>query len=64
MDGDKYNRRSTTRYVFIVGGIVVSWILKLQQVVALSTMEVEYVATTKASKEMIWLHWFTEELGK
>ena len=46
MDGDKYSRRSTTGYVFSVGGTTVSWISKLQQVVALSTMEVEYVAAT------------------
>ena len=55
MAGDKDSRRSTTEYVFIVGGTVVSWISKLQQLVALSTMEVEYVATIESSKEMIWL---------
>ena len=49
---------------FIVSGITVSWISKLQSVVALSTMEAEYVATTKASKEMIWLQRFMGELGK
>jgi hypothetical protein len=32
--------------------------------VALSTTEVKYVATTEASKEMIWLQRFMEELGK
>ena len=37
MAGDKYNRRSTLGYVFTVGGTTVSWISKLQQVVALST---------------------------
>ena len=55
MAGDKDSRRRTTGYVFIVGGIAVSWISKLQQVVALSTIEAEYVAATEASKEMIWL---------
>ena len=55
MVGDKYIRRSTTGYVFTVGGTTVSWISKLQQVVALSTTEAEYVAATEASKEMIWL---------
>ena len=29
-----------------------------------STMEAEYVAATEASKEMIWLQRFMEELGK
>ena len=50
--------------MFIVGVTVVIWISKLQQVVALSKMKIEYVATIEASKEMIWLHRFMEELGK
>jgi hypothetical protein len=49
---------------FTIGGTTVSWILKLQKVVALSTTEAEYVVATKASKEMIWLQRFMEELGK
>ena len=64
MAGDKDSRRSTTGYVFTVGGTIVSWISKLQQVVALSTTKAEYVAATEASKEMIWLQRFMEELGK
>jgi hypothetical protein len=54
MAGDKDSRRNTTGYVFTIGGTTVSWILKLQKVVALSTIEAKYVATTEASKEMIW----------
>ena len=64
MAGDKDSRRSTTGYVFTVGGTLVSWISKMEQVVALSTTEAEYVAATKASKEMIWLQRFMEELDK
>ena len=64
MAGDKDSRRSTIGYVFTIGGTIVSWILKLQKVVSLSTTEVEYVAATEASKEMIWLQRFMEELGK
>jgi hypothetical protein len=37
MTGDKDNRRSTTGYVFTIGGTKVSWISKLQKVVSLST---------------------------
>ena len=40
-----------------------SWVSGLQKVNALSTIEEEYVATTKATKEMIWLQFFMEELG-
>jgi hypothetical protein len=52
---DKDSRRSTIGYVFTVGGITIGWI---------STTEAEYVAATEASKEMIWLQRFMEELGK
>ena len=48
---DRYNRRSTTRYVFIVGGTTVSWVSKLENIVELSTTKVEYVSTTQASKK-------------
>jgi hypothetical protein len=64
MEGDKDSRRSTIGYVFTVGGTTISWISKLQKVVSLSTTEAEYVVATEASKEMIWLHRFMEELGK
>ena len=64
MAGDRDNRRSTTGYVFTVGGTAVSWVSKIQSVVALLTTEAEYVAATKASKEMIWLQRFLDELGK
>ena len=64
MAGDKDNRRSTTGYVFTVGGTIVSWVSKIQSVVALSTTESEYVAAKEASKEMIWLQRFMDELGK
>ena len=36
----------------------------MQSFVALSIIEVEYVAATKASKEMILLQMFMDELGK
>jgi hypothetical protein len=62
MMSDKYNRRSTTRYGFTIGGTRVSWISKLQ--IAISTMEAMYVVATDASKEIIWLQRFMEELGK
>ena len=64
MAGDKYNKRSTTGYVFTVGGTTVSQASKIQSVVALSKTEAEYVANTEASKEMIWLQRFMDELGK
>ena len=44
-------RRSTIGYVYTLGGTVVSWGSQLQKIVAISTTEAEYVATTEASKD-------------
>ena len=52
---DLDHRRSTSRYVFNLFGGAISWINKKQDIVALSTTKVEYMATTHASKEAIWL---------
>jgi hypothetical protein len=58
------SRMSNTGYVFTVGGTTVNWISRLKKIFALSTTEAEYVVATKASKEMIWLQHFLEELGQ
>ena len=62
--GDIDRRKSTTGFVFTLGGTAISWALNLQKIVSLSTIEAEYVAPTEAGKEMIWLHGFLDELGK
>ncbi|RVW99370.1 Retrovirus-related Pol polyprotein from transposon TNT 1-94 [Vitis vinifera] len=51
--GDIDNRKSTTGFVFTLGGTSISWALNLQKIVTLSTIEAEYVATIEAEKEMI-----------
>ena len=42
-------------YVFTVAEYIVSWKADLQDTVALSTIETEYLATIEASKEVLWL---------
>jgi hypothetical protein len=61
--GEVDHWRSTTGYVFTLGTTAVSWVSQIQKIVALSTTEAEYVAVTKASKEMIWLQGLLAELG-
>ena len=56
--GDIGSRKSTTRFVFTLGGTAISWASNLRKIVTLSTTEVEYVAATEVGKEMIWLHGF------
>ena len=52
-----------TRYVFNLGGFVVSWKSKLQSLVTLSTIEAKYMALTSEAKESIWLKGLVSELG-
>ena len=61
--GDLDQRRSRSGYVFSLFGGAISWMGKKQAVVALSTIEVEYMAGTHASKEVVWLQRLCSELG-
>ena len=54
---------STSGYVFTLGGVAVSWRSIKQSCITDSTMEAEYVATSEAAKEAIWLKKFLMELG-
>ena len=62
--GDIDSRKSTTGFVFTLGGTAISWVSNLQKIVTLSITKAEYVAATEVGKEMIWLHGFLDELGK
>jgi hypothetical protein len=61
--GDQDDRKSTGAYVFTIGDGAVSWASKKQPVVALSTLEAEYMAMTQAAKEAIWIRSLLRELG-
>ena len=63
MATDVDTRKSTSGYLMTFSGGAVSWQSRLQKCVALSTTEAEYVAATKACKELLWLKRFMEELG-
>ncbi|CAM9000017.1 unnamed protein product [Rhodiola kirilowii] len=56
--GDIDSRKSISGYIYTYGGTAISWISKLQKIVALSSCEAEYVAVTEAAKEMMWLQYF------
>lgn len=61
--GDLDDRKSTSGYLFQVGGAAVSWRSKKQTCVALSTAEAEYVALASAAQEAVWMGQLTTELG-
>ncbi|GJT28692.1 retrovirus-related pol polyprotein from transposon TNT 1-94 [Tanacetum coccineum] len=52
--------KSTSGYVFTLGGAVVSWKSSKQTVNTRSTMEAEFVALDKAAEEAEWLRSFLE----
>ena len=56
------SRKSISEYVFTLFRTTISWKATLQKVVALSTIEAEYVALTEAVKEALWLKGFFKEM--
>eukprot|EP00253_Pinus_taeda_P034861 PITA_34861 len=62
--GDFDKRRSTSGYVFTLAGGAISWMSKLQNIVAFSTTEAEYIAASDACKEAIWLKGLFGEFGR
>ena len=61
--GDVDSRKSTGAYVMLIGEGAVSWKSKRQDSVALSSTEAEYMASTQAAKEVLWIKDFMGELG-
>ena len=47
------SRRSTSGYVLKLFGSAISWMSRKRSMVALSTTEVEYIAVTQASREIL-----------
>ena len=62
-DGDIDCRISASGYVFNLFGGAISWMRKRQAVVALSTIEAEYMVATHASKEVVWLQILCSGIG-
>ena len=53
LGGDVDSSKSTSGYIYTIGGTAVSWMSRLQKCVSLSSNEAEYVAIAEAGKEMI-----------
>ena len=60
---DVESRKSTSGYVFTLGGGAISWRSVKQSSIADSTMEAEYIAASEAAKEAVWLKNFLLDLG-
>ena len=64
LGGDVDSSKSTSRYIYTIGGTAVSSMSRLQKCISLSSTEAEYVAIAEAEKEKIWQADYLEELGK
>ncbi|XP_039038603.1 uncharacterized mitochondrial protein AtMg00810-like [Hibiscus syriacus] len=53
--GDVEDRKSTSRYVFLLSSGVVSWSSKKQPIVTLSTIETEFVGAAACACQAIWM---------
>ncbi|XP_068323144.1 uncharacterized mitochondrial protein AtMg00810-like [Pyrus communis] len=61
--GNTLDRKSTTCYCTFVGGNLVTWKSKKQQVIAHSSAKAEYRAMTATVCELIWLKGLLSDLG-
>ncbi|CAM9817843.1 unnamed protein product [Discosporangium mesarthrocarpum] len=57
------NGRSVSGYIFTLSGTAISWLSKVQPIVAVSTTEAEYIAPAHAAKEAVYLGDFLKEPG-
>ena len=60
---DVSTRKSTSGYVFRLGGATISWKSKHQPIVALSSTEAEYVTLCSAAQDTIWLRHLLSSIG-
>ena len=60
--GNVADRKSTSECCFSLGSAAVSWFSRKQKFVALSFAEVEYMATSHASCEALWLRMLLVDL--
>lgn len=61
--GNTVNRRSTSAVLIAINGAPVLHKSKQQQLVALSTCEAEYVASSLAARDIVWINRLFSELG-
>ena len=60
--GDLGDRKSTSGFIFMLGGCTVSWKCTKQKTVAISSTEAEYIGLSEATQEAIWFKEVLSEL--
>eukprot|EP00253_Pinus_taeda_P034807 PITA_34807 len=62
--GSVDDRKRTSGYLFHMGSRAISWASKKQPIVALSTIEAEYVVATAAACQAVWMRRMLRSLGQ
>ena len=62
--GSSIERKSTSGYCFSLRSGMVSWSSRKQTLVALSSIEVEYIASSLGAREVVWLRKLLSDLFK
>ena len=60
---DRDTRRSTSGGIVIMAGGPINWLSKLQPIVAVSSMEAEYIACFFAIQDIVWIRQLLKDLG-
>ncbi|XP_062020736.1 secreted RxLR effector protein 161-like [Rosa rugosa] len=61
--GDVEDRKSTSRYVFLLSLEAVSWLSKKQPIVTMSTTEAKFVAAAAYACQAVWMRWVLKRLS-
>ena len=62
-DTDSDDSKSQSGYIFLLNGGAFNWCSSKQSVVVGSTCEAEYIATSEAANEGVWMKEFISDLG-
>ena len=63
MAGDIDSKKSTSIYLITFVREAITWQSELEKYVVVSTTKAEFIAITKACKELLWMKKFVQKLG-
>ena len=61
---DAEDRKSTVRYVFMLGGVPISWSSRKEPIMALSSCEAEYIVASLCVCQVTWMVNLVEEITR
>ena len=62
-EGENIDRKSTSRYVFMLAEGPIIWSSKKQSAIALSSAEAEYIGVVNVATQCLWLQGLLGECG-